>query len=71
MLVAVTIGGGIAGVMGMLIGVPIAAALYRMLQEELERERPASQKFRLFRKKASAPTPVENVPVSDEADKNA
>ena len=70
-LVAVTIGGGIAGVMGMLIGVPIAAALYRMLQEELERERPASQKFRLFRKKASAPTPVENVPVPDEADKNA
>lgn len=70
-LVAVTIGGGIAGVMGMLIGVPIAAALYRMLQEELERERPASQKFRLFRKKTSAPAPVENVPVPDEADKNA
>ena len=70
-LVAVTVGGGIAGVMGMLIGVPVAAALYRMLQEELERERPASQKFRLFRKKTSAPAPIENAPVPDEADKNA
>ena len=70
-LVAVTIGGGIAGVMGMLIGVPIAAAIYRMLQEELERERPASQKLRLFRRKETVsvtPAPAEeNTPVTDEA----
>ena len=54
-LVAVTIGGGIAGIGGMLFGVPIAAAVYRLLQEELDRERPASRKIHLFRKKASVP----------------
>lgn len=36
-LAAVTIGGGLFGVLGMLVGVPIAAALYRMLREDLNR----------------------------------
>ena len=36
-LAAVTIGGGIFGVLGMLIGVPIAAALYRMLRTDLNK----------------------------------
>lgn len=36
-LAAVTIGGGISGVLGMLLGVPIAAALYRMLREDMKR----------------------------------
>lgn len=35
-LAAVTIGGGILGVIGMLLGVPLAAALYRLLQNDLE-----------------------------------
>ncbi len=34
-LAAVTIGGGILGVMGMLIGVPVAAALYRILKDDM------------------------------------
>ena len=34
-LAAVTIGGGLMGVLGMLIGVPIAAALYRLIREDL------------------------------------
>ena len=34
-LAAVTIGGGIMGIGGMLLGVPIAAALYRLLKEDL------------------------------------
>lgn len=34
-LAAVTVGGGIMGIPGMLLGVPIAAALYRLLREEL------------------------------------
>lgn len=34
-LAAVTIGGGTMGVLGMLLGVPIAAAVYRMLQEHI------------------------------------
>lgn len=36
-LAAVTVGGGLSGVFGMLLGVPIAAALYRMLREDLNR----------------------------------
>lgn len=36
-LAAITVGGGIAGITGMLISVPIATALYRMLREDLNR----------------------------------
>lgn len=36
-LAAVTVGGGVFGVFGMLIGVPIAATLYRLLKNDLER----------------------------------
>lgn len=34
-LAAVTIGGGLLGIGGMLLGVPLAAALYRLLKEDL------------------------------------
>ena len=34
-LAAVTIGGGIMGVAGMLLGVPVAAAAYRILKEDM------------------------------------
>ncbi len=37
-LAAVTIGGGILGVVGMLVGVPLAAALYRILREDLKKD---------------------------------
>jgi predicted PurR-regulated permease PerM len=37
-LAAVTIGGGIFGVVGMLLGVPLAAALYRILREDLQKD---------------------------------
>lgn len=37
-LAAVTIGGGMMGVIGMLIGVPIAAAIYRLLREDLNKK---------------------------------
>ena len=36
-LTAVTIGGGIMGIAGMLLGVPLTAAIYRILQEDLHR----------------------------------
>ena len=36
-LAAVTVGGGIYGITGMLLGVPIAAAVYQMLQKDLHR----------------------------------
>lgn len=36
-LAAVTIGGGMAGVLGMLLGVPLAATAYRLLSEDVNR----------------------------------
>ena len=36
-LAAVTVGGSLMGILGMLIGVPIAAALYRLLKEDIKR----------------------------------
>ena len=42
-LAAVTIGGGMLGVVGMLIGVPLAAALYCILREDLKKDRIISE----------------------------
>ncbi len=39
-LAAVTIGGGLFGVAGMLIGVPITAALYRIIKEDVRHRNP-------------------------------
>lgn len=39
-LAAVTIGGGIMGVLGMLLGVPLTAALYRVLRDDLHKNDP-------------------------------
>lgn len=36
-LAAVTIGGGIMGIGGMLLGVPVAVAVYRILKEDVKR----------------------------------
>ena len=36
-LAAVTIGGGVMGIWGMLIGVPLTAALYRLIKEDVNR----------------------------------
>lgn len=35
-LAAVTIGGGLAGILGMLLGVPLAAALYRIIRDDVK-----------------------------------
>lgn len=40
-LAAVTVGGSLMGVVGMLVGVPIAAAIYRLLREDLHRREAA------------------------------
>lgn len=53
-LAAVTVGGGVMGIAGMLLGVPIAAAVYRLLAEQV-RQTPA----------VSAPVP-ETPPVSEQ-----
>lgn len=38
-LAAVTIGGGVMGITGMLIGVPLAAAAYRLLQQSVRKQK--------------------------------
>ena len=37
-LVAVTIGGGVMGIPGMLIGVPLMSVLYKLVREKLAEE---------------------------------
>ncbi|MBR5633485.1 MAG: AI-2E family transporter, partial [Clostridia bacterium] len=39
-LAAVTVGGGLFGIIGMLIGVPITAAVYRIIKEDIRRKNP-------------------------------
>ena len=39
-LAAVTIGGGISGVAGMLLGVPLAATIYKLIKEDVRRRVP-------------------------------
>lgn len=39
-LAAVTIGGGVMGIPGMLLGVPLAAALYRLLRDDINKGKP-------------------------------
>jgi predicted PurR-regulated permease PerM len=43
--VAVTVGGGLFGVTGMLFGVPLAASLYRIIRHDL-RKREAEEKLK-------------------------
>ena len=40
-LAAVTVGGGVLGVIGMLLGVPLTAAIYRLIREDMHKEVPA------------------------------
>lgn len=42
-LAAVTIGGGVFGIIGMLLGVPIAAAIYRILGDDIKKANPEIQ----------------------------
>ncbi len=50
-LTAVTVGGGVAGIMGMLVGVPIAATIYRILKNDV------NGKTEIEIKKALKPSP--------------
>jgi predicted PurR-regulated permease PerM len=37
-LAAITIGGGLFGIVGMLLGVPLAAALYQLLRDDVNKQ---------------------------------
>ena len=56
-LAAVTIGGGVMGITGMLIGVPLAATVYRLLQQSVRRNAVAAggEEIEENRKTAKAP----------------
>lgn len=43
-LAAVTVGGGVLGIVGMLLGVPLAAALYQLIREDLNRTNQTTKK---------------------------
>ena len=43
-LAAVTIGGGIMGIVGMLLGVPVAATVYRLLKEDINKPKKVEAK---------------------------
>ena len=57
-LSAVTVGGGILGIGGMLLGVPVAAAVYRLIRTDLKNREAAGIEQTL----ASEDTEAENVP---------
>ena len=44
-LTAITIGGGVLGIGGMLIAVPLFAAAYRLLKEDVEKRNPTTDAF--------------------------
>lgn len=43
-LAAITIGGGLMGILGMLLGVPVAATLYRLLKNDLNKNKKEQEK---------------------------
>ena len=57
-LAAVTIGGGAAGISGMLLGVPLAATLYRLLNDSVDRRLPPSST-------PAAPSPAKTSPTEE------
>ena len=57
-LAAVTIGGGAAGISGMLFGVPLAATLYRLLNDSVDRRLPPSST-------PAAPSPAKTSPTEE------
>lgn len=50
-LTAITIGGGVLGIGGMLIAVPLSAAFYRLIREDIARRKSALQKASAKRKR--------------------
>ncbi len=42
-LAAVTIGGSVSGILGMLVGVPLASAIYRIVREDMHKDDPTEE----------------------------
>ncbi len=63
-LAAVTIGGGVMGIPGMLIGVPLVAAIYKLVGEDMD-ERLAARAAASAPAPAEPPTPVPEEPKAE------
>ena len=46
-LAAVTIGGGVMGILGMLLGVPIFATVYRIVRDDMSKEQKSKKRFKI------------------------
>lgn len=68
-LAAVTVGGGVMGIPGMLLGVPIVAAIYRFLREEANKV-PLAEQIAAKKAKAAAGT-QESAVISEKVSKEA
>ena len=45
MLAAVTVGGGLGGIGGMLLGVPVAATVYKLIRNDVNRRNQSEKKI--------------------------
>lgn len=63
-LAAVTIGGGVMGIPGMLIGVPLVAAIYKLVGEDMD-ERLAAREAASVSAPAEPPAPVPEEPKTE------
>ncbi len=57
-LVAVTVGGGMFGIPGMLVSVPVAATLYKLLREDLNKEKATEAAEEASKASSTEPSPA-------------
>ena len=61
-LTAVTVGGGVLGIGGMLLAVPLAAAVYRLIREDMAKRQPQSNEKK---EETIEETPIEEKPIEE------
>ncbi len=66
-LAAVVVGGGVAGVLGMLLGVPLAAALYRMIRHDMRKHAVKQAEEAATNSPAPPEAPLADPPEEEEA----
>ena len=72
-LAAVTVGGGLGGIGGMLLGVPMAATVYKLLENDVHRRldgENAAENSEEIPENTPEPPAEENAPVSREITEN-
>lgn len=67
-LAAVVVGGGVAGILGMLLGVPLAAALYRMIRHDMRKHAVKQAEKATAEAEAVSPEPPSEAEPAKEAE---